>query len=323
MNTTPEPAICVRVDPTNPGQFFACCGLLELADRLWEGAEGWFSSEESSFLISSTNGKGCDAARLIAQLMDTGLDGELSPELDKERQELEKTKRVLKKENKALTKRDEDRRKELGKMLREGHIVIGKPFNLRLDWWQEDNEDTAKTWAGSQEVLRIARAAQTLLPDAFASQNPFDYHCVMKHIEDDADADEENPLHSKNTENDRDAKEKVEPFYFDARRGVNALAIDIGFMPDALGMPTVAFPAVEFLCLVGLQRFRPMPTDMRRVFDYFTWRVPLTTQVAPVAACGHLSQASGRGYRFQIAFRTDQRKHKAFTSATPIERSES
>ena len=27
----------VNVDPTNPGQFFACCGLLELADRLWQG----------------------------------------------------------------------------------------------------------------------------------------------------------------------------------------------------------------------------------------------------------------------------------------------
>ena len=33
----------VTVDPTNPGQFFACCGLLELADRLWPGAEGWFA----------------------------------------------------------------------------------------------------------------------------------------------------------------------------------------------------------------------------------------------------------------------------------------
>jgi len=34
----------ITVDPTNPGQFFACCGLLELADRLWPGAEGWFDS---------------------------------------------------------------------------------------------------------------------------------------------------------------------------------------------------------------------------------------------------------------------------------------
>ncbi|MBA4192325.1 MAG: hypothetical protein C0467_30510 [Planctomycetaceae bacterium] len=35
-------SIAVNVDPTNPGQFFACCGLLELADRVWPGAEGWF-----------------------------------------------------------------------------------------------------------------------------------------------------------------------------------------------------------------------------------------------------------------------------------------
>ena len=43
-------SIRVTVDPTNPGQFFACCGLLELADRLWPGAEGWFEGRE--FCIS-------------------------------------------------------------------------------------------------------------------------------------------------------------------------------------------------------------------------------------------------------------------------------
>jgi CRISPR-associated protein Csx14 len=34
-----KPNITVNVDLTNPGQFFACCGLLELADRLWPRAE--------------------------------------------------------------------------------------------------------------------------------------------------------------------------------------------------------------------------------------------------------------------------------------------
>src|SRR5262249_48030475 len=47
----PDPTIRVTVDPTNPGQFFACCGLLELADRLWSGAEGWFQGCE--FCIKS------------------------------------------------------------------------------------------------------------------------------------------------------------------------------------------------------------------------------------------------------------------------------
>src|SRR5579885_1814081 len=43
--SNPQPSITVNVETTNPGQFFACCGLLELADRLWPGAEGWFESE--------------------------------------------------------------------------------------------------------------------------------------------------------------------------------------------------------------------------------------------------------------------------------------
>lgn len=46
MTAMPTPAISVRVDPINPGQFFACCGLLEIADRLWDGAEGWFEGGE-------------------------------------------------------------------------------------------------------------------------------------------------------------------------------------------------------------------------------------------------------------------------------------
>src|SRR4051812_43638748 len=40
----------IPVDLTNPGQFFACCGLLELADRFWEGAEGWY--EPGHFCLS-------------------------------------------------------------------------------------------------------------------------------------------------------------------------------------------------------------------------------------------------------------------------------
>jgi hypothetical protein len=34
------------VNSANPGQFFACCGLLELADRVCDGAEGWFEGAE-------------------------------------------------------------------------------------------------------------------------------------------------------------------------------------------------------------------------------------------------------------------------------------
>lgn len=52
MTDQPTPSIAVAVDPTNPGQFFACCGLLELADRLWPGAEGWFAAGGREFRIA-------------------------------------------------------------------------------------------------------------------------------------------------------------------------------------------------------------------------------------------------------------------------------
>ena len=48
-----QSTITVKVNATNPGQFFACCGLLELADRLWRGAEGWFADDDEAFLISA------------------------------------------------------------------------------------------------------------------------------------------------------------------------------------------------------------------------------------------------------------------------------
>lgn len=53
MNT-PEATIRVNVDVQNPGQFFACCGLLELADRLWPGAEGWFVDGEFCVACAGT-----------------------------------------------------------------------------------------------------------------------------------------------------------------------------------------------------------------------------------------------------------------------------
>ena len=117
-----------------------------------------------------------------------------------------------------------------------------------------------------------------------------------------------------------DRSKKVEPFYFDARRGSNARSLDIGFAPDALGMTTVAYPAVELLCLIGIQRVRPAPTMARRVFNYFTWGVPLPPIASACVACGNLTSVLGHAYRFEVGFRTDQRKHKAFMPATQIAR---
>ncbi len=257
--STPQATICVNVDVTNPGQFFACCGLLELADRLWPGAEGWF--EDARFSLSGTG----SLHELIGSLCAAKLT-QLDPADDKS-----------------------------------SPIEIGPPFRLRLDWWLDERADgrALKVWAGSMEGVRIARAMQSALSDArFRQADLFDAGLVV---------------------NDPNCpKKKVEPFYFDCRRAQNAHSRDVGFSANDLRLTTTAFPAVEFLCLVGLQRSRPVPTEQSRVFDYFTWTNPISAPLLAAAISGYLPDIGASRYRFENMYRTGQKKHKAFSTGFPL-----
>jgi len=185
-------------------------------------------------------------------------------------------------------------------------MELGAPFRLRLDWWKDQRGgsdrraggDRFKVWAGSMRSVRIARAMRSGLGMAARSgEGLFDQGFVVF-----------DPI---------EPEKKVEPYYFDARRGASAQPIDIGFSPDALQLSTAAYPAVEFLCLVGLQRCRPRPVDAAALsYEYDTWLVPLDLALTPAAVSGVLPHARGRTYRFEVAYRTDQKKHKAFTPAT-------
>ena len=79
-------------------------------------------------------------------------------------------------------------------------------------------------------------------------------------------------------------------------------------------MESKAYPAVELLCLIRLQRCRPKLTSTPLLFEYFTWSTPLPVSVLPAAIGGFLGQ--GFGYRFENAYRTDQRKHSGYLPAT-------
>ncbi len=262
---TPEPTICVNADPTNPGQFFACCGLLELADRLWNGAAGWFGNDQ--FCIAPASGS--PEQRGLAVLIDAICDASLE-QIDA----------------------DDDY---------SSPIRLGSPFDITLDWWLDARSGgkALKVWAGSMRSVRIAKAMRAaLIQFEFRSESLFDHGMVVFDPE--------------------DSGKKVEPYYFDGRRGSNAQSRDIGFAPDAFQMTTAAFPAVEFLCLVGLQRFRPIPTEQIRVFEYCDWCRPQPPEVAAACACGMIPDEQANRYRFENSFRTDQRKHKAFSPATPV-----
>ncbi|WP_437192508.1 hypothetical protein [Planctomicrobium sp. SH527] len=251
--------IHLNVDVTNPGQFFACCGLLELADRLWPGATGWFEANQFRIACVGT------LQELIAQLSQT-----------------------------RLTQVDPSSNTS-------SPIQLEAPFHLLLDWWhdQKSGGKELKVWAGTMESVRIARAMQAVLSDPiFQTEDCLNEGTVAYDIE--------------------DPSKKVEPFYFDARRGPNAHSRDVGFSANALGLTTTAAPAVELLCLIGLQRCLPARTDRPRIFRYFTWIQPVSSAILPVVVNGLSHAIRRQGYQFENWYRTGQKKHKAFLPAIPI-----
>lgn len=261
MSNHQEPAIRVGVDSANPGQFFACCGLLELSNRLWNGAEGWF--EDGEFCLAPLEGEGGTLEKLLGAVVEVELRA-LAP--------------------------DEPTTSPL---------LLGGPFELRLDWWNDDRAGGSafKTWAGQQKVVSIAGAMQHALSRAI----PLGPR-LFQLGESIPDPDE--------------PKKSVAPFYFDARRAAGALNLDIGFSTDAQKIETLSFPSVEFLCLIGLQRFRPRRNN-DRTFFYYTWTrlTPLEPLIAAPVACGAVRVPESQAYSFRLLFRT--KYLKGFLPAIP------
>lgn len=302
--TNDKPSFAVSVDVTNPGQFFACCGLLELAHRRWPGAEGAFDESGTIFKVFCPTAPIADVRQLAQEIANCEISG-LTENEREERGALEAERTRFKREGTPFPAEKEKRRKELGAKARAGAISLGDPFCLDLNWWQTSDEDvnTPKTWAGLQEIHKVARAAQ----DAFAKiedlSELFNHSCILRMPKE----------YSKNTS---DQKKSVEPFYFDARRFTHAL--DVGFSLDVQGAETVAHPAVELLALIGLQRFRPGATEQKWEFEYTVWARLLSAPVAAAVISGVVPVQPQQRYRFRLLFRDDQRRYKAFSYAARI-----
>ena len=123
----PEPDISVQVDITNPGQFLACCGLLELAHRIWPGAEAWFHPELSTFEIAAFGDVPVKLEHLVDHLRSCPID-------------------------------------ERGKGVIQIGQPFGLALDW---WEGTDDElKPLKTWAGNQRPVEIARAAQNSIPES-------------------------------------------------------------------------------------------------------------------------------------------------------------
>jgi CRISPR-associated protein Csb3 len=289
--TDPMPTIRVNVAPCNPGQFFACCGLLELADRLWEGAEGWFEKADRQFCLRpQSQAVDASAERLFGELARCRLTNTMTA------QQLARLRELagMKGKERARIPGLDDEKKALEKLRREAPLLLHEPFRLRIDWFLDGRGggDRFKTWAGQQSVVDIGCAMkdalesgrwQGLAPDGWFTESSTDDSL---------------------------------PFNFDSDLGGQGSALDIGFSGDPLGMSLRSRPLVEFAAFIGLQRFRPFADPKENRYTFTVWREPLPPILAAVAACGFLGGPDRQTYEFRLLYRT--KYLKSFLSAQPI-----
>lgn len=272
----PEPSIRVRVDVSNPGQFFACCGLLELADRIWPGAECWFDKKSNFFcLVCSQKNPTKASIQFINSLAEVKITNTMTEPQIERRLELKKNRKLGK---------SEDEKKELDKLWRESPILFTDPFNIRLDWYLDDSTGGSafKTWAGQQSVIDILTAMRAPIERErirFSDLNPELW--FFESIEN-----------------------AGVPFYFDSNLGRYGSDLDVGFSLDPLGMSSTIRPLIEILAFVGLQRFRPAIGRIRNEYRFFIWTIPLCVQIAAAACCGHITIDGLEQYQFSLLFRT-------------------
>jgi hypothetical protein len=135
--SNPGASLSVRVDVTNPGQFFACCGLLEVAHRLWRkgGVESWFA--DSRFWLARTDGQPASMAELVNAVI----------ECDRQPVPID------------------DRKTD--------PIQLGDPIGIQLDWWRQRDGSTNlfKTWAANATSLQMFTKWQAPLRRGLGSIN--------------------------------------------------------------------------------------------------------------------------------------------------------
>lgn len=284
MSTQPvDPAIRIHVDVTNPGQFFACCGLLELASRVDSNAEAAFCDNE--FVVYGR------VENTLSDLFSCTVDAEIVADDATEE-----------------TEDDDSVDPHRGRIY---PMTLRDPFNLRLDWWtfQEAQDQKIKTWTAGQRVTDILlghhkrrkKKGQSVL-DPIPSMRDHFRDAVVEHPSDWL----------------RQTRPVAAPmaFSYDSRLSRNN-ALDLGHVTDAV----MEFsPAIDVLTIIGLQRFRPRTIETWTRNQFCTWKTPVPVQIAPAAALGIIPSLIDGTFEFPVKPRDSQGRFKLFGHAHPVRR---
>lgn len=291
----------VPVDLCNPGQVFACLGLLEAADILFGEAEGgfdWSSGEQTRFrlqaagdidpvagilhyLANSAIKSYCPVGYLSSQTRD------MTGQRDQGDDDVE--------ENSAADNSMTFPSSGGDKMTLPVRLTLdGKP-SLELSHWADGSgRETFKLFAGNRSALGIARAM--LHGTRKKSSKKRGEMADLKTLglaqlwEQDQDVITRDPFNV------------LTPiggsFNFDPRG--TWTAIDAGYSPNDQNDTVEASPVVEILAALGLQHARP-ENVRRRAVRYACWRCQLVPSLARAALTGAIPFLPMRRFAFTLA----------------------
>lgn len=162
------PDICINLDPCNPGQFYACCGLIELFGL--QGIQGRSHFEvdgllphKATFVIASE--AEVDTVKMVAALADATC---------------EAVQRSVRKSGKQIsTEASEQAAKDSTAPV----AVYLEAQKVTLDWWMNefwDESSHLKLWAGNQSSLQIFAKFCRLLPKEIDPERLFEFSTMAQ-----------------------------------------------------------------------------------------------------------------------------------------------
>ena len=267
----------IQVNPMNPVEYLACCGMFEILARFDGNATSWWEIEpQPGFWIESE----IDEASLLACLKETFSDWEQWRSREGENRSDEALIAEDVEDNAEETDGDEEEGVEgisLGPQFSMNDSVI----RLNVDWWYETltpekqikKKSAWKMYAGQQTAEKISRA----MTNAAA--------LLLK----------KSPVNSL-TELVKLSAGMTGRFGFDPRSSRNAL--DAGYSANDLKLAIATCPFAELLSTIAAQHFFPQRnrpsggiTSSRGwvandVFRYALWTTPLPITLARMAAVG-------------------------------------
>jgi CRISPR-associated protein Csx14 len=267
----------IPVDLRNPGQVFACLGLMEVAEILCGPAEasfGYRDAETNTTFSLAVGGEQDPAERAIRFLAEAEVIA-LAPSENLIPQAKWKVKTELC-QGSIYPGETPDSPAALALVLRVGKIDLGVSHWLDGD---KTGRDNVKLWAGAQGKPGAAFASDILAPLRTVGENS-----MARVISDPFGFDA--PL--------------TGAFRFDWRR--DYIALDAGFSPNdhksglgQIGM--VGYPLVEILAAIGMQNARPERPSPR---DKLTYRYGVSNARLPTVFARAVLGTQGLGFPLRV-----------------------